>query len=46
VRILFEKIPEETQKIKNYFAVENIQVTAEGLTVITIGAMGVWYYHH
>jgi hypothetical protein len=28
------------------FAADNHQVTAEGLTVITIGAIGVLYYHH
>jgi hypothetical protein len=47
---LFENIPEETLKWgkKKYFAVENIQVIAEGEMVSRFanGAMCVLYNHH
>jgi hypothetical protein len=49
VPILFENIPEETIRWgKNYCAVENIQIIAEGglFNVYTTGALTVLYNHH
>ena len=46
--ILFENIPEETLRWKNYLAVENFQVIAEGELVnrFTIGTLRVLHNHH
>jgi hypothetical protein len=45
--ILFENIPEETIRWENYFAVENVQVIAEGELVIlsVIGTIRFLYNH-
>jgi len=46
--ILFENIPEETSGWEKYFAVENIQVTAEGELVnrSAVGTTRTLYNHN
>jgi len=46
--ILFKNIPEETLRWENYFAVENVQVIAEGElgNHSVIGKICVLYNHH